>query len=123
MKNRTGRSGDIFSLGCVFYEVLESLSIQANFPLISDNYATHAADKSFVDQVRAVKEHGLLVSKKLEEEHRLPGLVEKMLELVINHMMAVPVEERKDSTFILEAISRIYQDYPVLRSGCCANEA
>jgi serine/threonine protein kinase len=118
LKNRTGRLGDIFGLGCTFYEILEALSIQANFPQVNDNYAAHIADKTFVDKVRSVREHNLLVSKRLEEEHRLPNLVEKMLKLVINHMM-VSVEERKDATFVLDVINQIYNDYDELQSGCC----
>jgi serine/threonine protein kinase len=120
-KKRTGRLGDIFMLGCVFYEILEALSIQANFPHTNDKYAIHIVNKTFVNMVRVVKERSLLVSRRLAEGQRLLGLVEKMLELVMNHMMVI-VEERKDAIFVLEAINRIYQDYDELRSGCCGNE-
>ena len=61
MKIIIGKSGDIFSLGCVhvYYEILDALLVyfHTNFPLIPDNYANHISDKTFIDRVLAVKEH------------------------------------------------------------------
>lgn len=54
-RGRTGRKEDVFGLGCVFYEMLEELSVHASIPKTDNNYAALASDQSLVQQVLAVK--------------------------------------------------------------------
>jgi hypothetical protein len=95
-----------------------SLSINLTFPEVSDSYASCISNSHFVDKVCGMKEHDVLVKRKLEEQYRLLGLVQKMLKLVSN-MMMVPTQERGNATSVLEAVSRNYCEYPELRLGCC----
>lgn len=78
-----------------------------------------ASDGSFVQQVLAVKENKILASRNLGENHTV-GLVEGMLDLVMNHMMVVDKEQRRDAASVLDAVNKIYEDYPELSTGCCA---
>ncbi|KAF2176970.1 hypothetical protein K469DRAFT_383290 [Zopfia rhizophila CBS 207.26] len=119
---RTGRSGDLFSLGCVFYEILEALSIHADFPRVDGTYASCISARTFVDEVCGIKEHDILVAKRVEKQYKLLGLVQKMLKLVVASMIVVPIQERKDATSVLESINWNYRDYDELRLGCCAVE-
>lgn len=120
-KTRTGRLGDVFSLGCVFYEILEALCVQVGLPLPEDNYAKHFGDKTILQHVTKYSEHKALVSRRLPVEHRLPGLLENMLQVVLT-MVALDPEERKDAAFVSGAINSIYDNYPILKSECCNKE-
>jgi hypothetical protein len=111
----------VFSLGCVYYEILDALSLYTTFPRVTGNYAAHVADKTFIDRVLAVEELKPILLKKLGEEYIFPTLVGKMLRLVVNHMMVVSPKERKNATYVLEAVNQIYQQYPKLRLGCCTD--
>jgi hypothetical protein len=114
LAKRTGRSGYVFSIACAFYEILEALSIHANFLRVDGNYATCVALETFVDMVCGIKEHDLPIAKRLEEQYRLPGLVQNMLKLVVENMIVVPVQMRKDATSVLGLIDQNYRVYPKL---------
>ena len=92
---RTSRSGDVFSLSCVFYKILEALSIHAAFPRVDGTYTSCISIRTYVDKVCGIKEHDILVAKRLEEHYRLLGLVQKILKLVFANMIVVPIQERK----------------------------
>ena len=76
-RNRTGRLGDVFSLGCVILEMLEALSspvLKPTFPSVRDGYARIVGDHEFLAQVGEVREHEVLLNRRLPEGCRFFGL-------------------------------------------------
>lgn len=117
LRYRTERAGDIFSLGCVFFEMLEAFSVQPpNWPVVREDYAEIASTlNTFLERI---SENGTLAWRKLGGNYAV-GLVGPILSLVREHMM-VELEHRKDADFALNAIDIAYQDFPELGTGCCA---
>ena len=118
-KMRTGRPGDMFSLGCVFYEIVEAMSVHVALPPATHSYAAHFRDDRVLQQIKTYREQNALVSKRLHDAHRLPGLVEGILQIILS-IVTLSAEQRKDVSFVSEAVISVYNDYSIARPECCA---
>lgn len=75
---RYGRRGDVFSLGCVFFEMAETASrpvLKAPFPQITSTYGSHASDVGFRDQLSGKIEEHQVRLKQLPENYRFSNLL------------------------------------------------
>jgi Protein kinase domain len=88
----TGKEGDIFSFGCVIFEMLETLCIiglTTWFPeVVKGNYAASISDSHFVNSARLFKENEGHLGK-ISEKYQFRGLAEKVLGIVLDKMMVM----------------------------------
>jgi len=91
----TGQAGDVFSLGCVLFELLQALSVpfaKQKFPgLLQDPslgelYAPSVQDSDFIQQARAVEESWGELNLVVKDTGYL-FLMEELLNIVLDRMM------------------------------------
>jgi serine/threonine protein kinase len=121
---RTGRLGDVFSLGCVIFEMLEALSgpvLKTAFPPVRDSYSSCVGDHGFLSQVGEVKEHEVL-SRRLPEDYRFFGLTEALLGKVMSAMMTL-VQNRKTAAVVVDLLEQPVTEWALSLSDCCIRHA
>ncbi len=122
---RTGRLGDMFSLGWVIFEMLEALSRPllgiAKFPQMRKPYSILVNDHNFISQVGAIKEHEVLI-RKLSEDYRFSGLAEALLGTVMSDMMTT-IRYRKTSEAMVEQLERYLIRWHVPLLDCCIHRS
>jgi serine/threonine protein kinase len=121
---RTGRSGDVFSLGCVIFEMLEALSspvLKTAFPPMHDSYTSRVGDHRFLSQVGEVKEHEVL-SRRLPEDCRFFELTEALLGKVMSTLMTL-VQNRKTAADVAELLEQSVAEWSLPLSDCCVRHS
>jgi len=115
---RIGRKGDIFSLGCVFLEILEAAShpLGVKFPLVQNCYADVASDPHWRKQIQVMREHPVK-ARKLPADSRHFGLTNELLNYIISNM--VTAEHRQSAAEISEGVERIMGNHGVVLAECC----
>jgi len=119
--HRFGRSGDIFSLGCVFFEMLEASSgpiLSQHFPVIAETYSHSVSDPDFQTKFSQIREHPVL-NRRLPERWRFAeGFLISILQLISNMLDAVPTK-RYTADQVVSALGEIlwYTGTPTL--PCC----
>jgi serine/threonine protein kinase len=120
---RTGRLGDVFSLGCVFFEMLSASCrplLSSSFPVVQGSYSCLCNNETFLSEVGQVREHAGLCNR-LPENCRFPGLVEELLDVVTSGMMTA-VQRRQSSAAIVDLMQEILARHRVPLLDCCARE-
>jgi hypothetical protein len=123
----TRQAGDVFSLGCVFFEMLHALSlpfIGSPFPAIdSRGYAFSVQNPEFMRQAWAVTENPIKLYW-LEKDKQYPGLMESLLKIVLDEMMTT--RDRRKSAYHVSTSIRIAMATAVFplsqyasACGCC----
>ncbi|KAF2093528.1 kinase-like protein [Rhizodiscina lignyota] len=119
---RTGRKGDVFSLGCVFFEMLDTAShrIRINeLPEIPDNrFASCVENDHFLSQVDCFNESKVDSSLNLAPEARCPNLTKSLLRLVMSSMIT-SAERRKSASAIVNDIGQLMAGHVAAQPRCC----
>lgn len=127
---RTDRPGDVFSLGCVFYEMLE---MTTPYPLLKTRlpsrwrddffvYHMRLDDGGFIGDVNKTDEDAKIVQDILGAGHvQYAGLVKDLLTIVARDMI-VPIEQRKDLKHVTAAMRESMQTRHFFPYLCCSAE-
>lgn len=122
-RNRIGRKGDVFSLGCVFLDILGAIcrSLGFTFPETPAYYADIAGDDDFLDKIRKVPELKPRF-KKIPEDIQYLGLTNELLEFVASKM-TVPEECRSTAADAKKGLQEIMDRRSFAFPVCCAHFA
>jgi serine/threonine protein kinase len=118
---RYGRRGDIFGLGCVFFEMAEVASkpfLKVPFPQVTSTYASCASVTEFRDHLSSsVREHPVLL-KHLPEEFRFGNLLPTILPIVAQMLNPDP-DKRCDAGSLVLQIAKAFSTHGSIATGCC----
>ncbi|KND87667.1 Serine/threonine-protein kinase PrkC [Tolypocladium ophioglossoides CBS 100239] len=111
-RRRVGRSGDVWSMGCVMLEMLRAASHPfANyFPLVIGDYASCLTEERFLLRISRVRECRTRLRKKCAEADRLEGLLGCWLPLVMKRALSNSVEERMSAAELCAVLCKTAQD-------------
>ena len=105
----SGKQGDVFSLGCVIFELLVALSKPLSgphaLPEVKDFYAPIISDPKFLHRVHSFREDTNLLTK-LHKQYRFCELPEQLVRNVFDMMM---VTKDKPRSTAAEALTKIEQ--------------
>jgi serine/threonine protein kinase len=117
---RFGRNGDIFSLGCVFWEMAEALStptLSQKFPPISRNsYSSSVAD--LMREMCKIKEHPVLKRHLPERFQFSESLLCSLLSLIRNMLNPTPTD-RYTAEEVVGSLMTILTEAPSSTLPCC----
>lgn len=111
-RSRYGRSGDVWSMGCVMLEMLRAASFPFvhNFPFVPQDYVSSLAEESFLLDISCVRENGPRLRKKCTEADRLEGLLGRWLPLVMERALNRSVEMRMSAAELCTALYKTAQE-------------
>jgi Protein kinase domain len=118
-----GKEGDVFSLGCVIFEMLEAISEIVShdaFPIVRRNYADSISDPRFADAARSLRE-GVHFLETIPREYQFYGLPEKLIGIVFDVMM-VEKNRRYCASRVAERIELALQEHK-FDGLCCAERS
>ena len=118
---RYGRRGDIFSLGCVFFEIAEAASrpvLKVPFPQVTGTYASCTSVDEFRDRLSSSDEEHLLLMKRLPEEFRFNNLLPALLPIVAQMLDPDP-GKRCDAGSLVLRTAEAFSAHGFIGAGCC----
>lgn len=118
---RFGRSGDIFSLGCVFWEMAEALSrpvLACHFPSIIETYSISASDPRFLNEMDKIKEYSGL-RKRLDERSQFAECFLDMLLRLIRNMLNLDKTSRHTADQVVDSLVTILRESHSTALPCC----
>ncbi|CAM1505045.1 Fc.00g106820.m01.CDS01 [Cosmosporella sp. VM-42] len=113
-------AGDVFSLGGVFFDMLETLSApvlsgDTRFPVVEDTFAASIQRTCFKDQAGRVQE-----LQRLPAYRNFPGLTEALLHIAVTNMLTMP-GMRKNAATVSTLIKKVMVEMS-FQDGCCTSK-
>jgi serine/threonine protein kinase len=118
---RYGRRGDIFSLGCVFFDMAEAASrpvLKVPFPQVTGTYASCTSVDEFRDGLSSSGEERLLLMKRLPEEFRFNNLLPALLPIVAQMLDPDPGKRCDAGSLVLRTVEA-FTVHGFIGAGCC----
>jgi serine/threonine protein kinase len=120
---RFGRCGDIFSLGCVFWEMTETLSSplvgNSKFPRIHGTYSDFVGGPGNLDQILHVKENATLKKRYLAEGFRFSDRFLESLLLLVFEMLNPKPQGRHTAKEVVTCLVSVLDETESESLPCC----
>lgn len=119
---RTGRKGDMFSLGGVFFDMAEAAFkfLVKEFPSCPGPYAQQIVNSVFLARVQKVEEHPTLM-RRLPEDYRFGNsrFGTDLLKFIVSKMLHKDPQNRLDAAFATEELRGLMNTTKVPLQDCC----
>jgi len=121
-RQRTGREGDIISLGGVFFDMAEAASkfLVNEFPSCTGPYTPQIFNSVFLARVQKVEEHPTLM-RRLPEDYRFGNsrFGTDLLKFIVSKMLHKDPQNRLDAAFATEELRGLMNTAEVPLQDCC----
>ncbi|KAI1171754.1 kinase-like domain-containing protein [Nemania sp. FL0916] len=123
--HRFGKRGDIFSLGCIYWEMAEaaSLLLRANFPSVPFSYSqlvTRETRVNFRRSFRQIKENTWLRNR-VPKDYQLPEGFEYLLRLILDMVEPNPAE-RLNAKVVACLLAQLLTTAQCEALACCVDD-